>query len=291
LLAGACMKIALFRPLGVGSLLCAVPALRALDAACPDAHITLIGLPRVRELAARLRRYLDGFAAFPGFPGLTGPLSDSDTDLDAVPDFFQRMKSQRFDLAIQMHGSGEIANPLMVLMGAARNAGFFRPGRYCPDSQRFLQWQDEEDEVQRWLRLAAHLGAPAKGGFLEFPLQPQDWDEWRALRLEKYVCLHCGVQPQRFAELGDALAAEGWNVVLTGSAQVAAAMHQPAISLAGRTSLGGTAAVIAKARLIISSDDDASLIAAAMRTPCMKLKGTPGRQALREARELLARAA
>jgi ADP-heptose:LPS heptosyltransferase len=277
------MRIALFRPLGLGSLLCAVPALRALDAAYPEAHITLIGLPLVRELAARLRRYLDGFAEFPGFPGIPG----FDPDLDAVPGFFERMRNQRFDLAIQMHGSGEIANPLMVLMGAARNAGFHRPGRYCPDAQRFLQWQDDEGEVQRWLRLAAHLGAPAKGGFLEFPMQPQDWDEWRALRLENYVCLHCSAQPQRFAELGDALAAEGWNVVLTGKAEVAAAMREPAISLAGRTSLGGTAAVIAKARLIVSSDDDASLIAAAMRTPCMKLKETPGRQALREARELL----
>lgn len=282
------MKIALFRPLGMGSLLCAVPALRALDAAYPDAHITLIGLPRLRELAARLRRYLDGFAAFPGFPGLLGALSDSDTDLDAVPDFFQSMKSQCFDLAIQMHGSGEIANPLMVLMGAAHNAGFYRPGRYCPDSQRFLQWQDDEDDVQRWLRLAAHLGAPPKGNFLEFPLQPDDWAQWRALRLEKYVCLHCGGQSQRFAELGDALAAEGWNVVLTGSAQVAAAMRQPAISIAGRTSLGGTAAVIAKARLLVSTDRDASLIGAAMRTPTVTLRGHEVRQALREARELLA---
>jgi ADP-heptose:LPS heptosyltransferase len=286
------MRIALFRPLGLGSLLCAVPALRALDAAYPGAHITLIGLPRVRELAARLRRYLDGFAEFPGFPGM----AEAECDLDAVPDFFHQMKSQSFDLAIQMHGSGEIANPLMVLMGAARNAGFCRPGRYCPDSQRLLQWQDEEDEVQRWLRLAAHLGAPAKGGFLEFPLQPQDWDEWRALRfdkcgLEKYVCLHCGVQPQRFAELGDALAAEGWNVVLTGNAQVAAAMREPAICLAGRTSLGGTAAVIAKARLLVSTDRDASVIGAAMRTPTVTLRGHEVRQALSEARELLARAA
>jgi ADP-heptose:LPS heptosyltransferase len=150
--------------------------------------------------------------------------------------------------------------------------------------------------VQRWLRLAAHLGAPAKGGFLEFPLQPQDWDEWRALGfdkcgLEKYVCLHCGVQPQRFAELGDALAAEGWNVVLTGNAQVAAAMREPAISLAGHTSLGGTAAVIAKARLLVSTDRDASVIGAAMRTPTVTLRGHEVRQALSEARELLARAA
>lgn len=281
------MRIALFRPLGVGSLLCAVPAFRALDAAYPDAHFTLIGVPRVRELAARLRRYLDAFAAFPGFPGIP----DCELDLDAVPGFFERMKIQRFDLAIQMHGAGEIANPLMVLMGAEHNAGYYRPGRYCPDAQRFLEWQEGEDEVSRWLRLAAHLGAPAKGGFLEFPLQPQDWDEWRALRLEKYVCLHCGGQPERYAEVGDALAAEGWNVVLTGNPQLAGAMREPAVSLAGRTSLGGTAAVIAKARLLVSTDRDVSLIGAAMRTPTVTLGGQEVRQALREARELLARAA
>lgn len=284
------MRIAFFRPLGLAGLLCAVPALRALDAAYPEAHITLIGLAPLRDIAARLQRYLDGFAAFPGFPGIPGVLGDSGLDLDAVPDFFERMKSERFDLAIQMHGAGEIANPLMVLMGAAHNAGFYRPGRYCPDAQRYLEWRDEEDEVQRWLRLAAHLGAPPRGSFLEFPLQPEDWAEWRALGLEKYVCLHCGAQPQRFAEVGDALAAEGWNVVVTGNVQVAAEMHEPAISLAGRTSLGGTAAVIAKARLVVSSDPATSLIAAAMRTPTAKLSADV-RQTLREARELLARAA
>jgi ADP-heptose:LPS heptosyltransferase len=269
------MRIALFRPLGLASLLCAVPALRALDAAYPHAHITLLGLPRLREVAARLNRYLDAFAAFPGFPGIPAPRGEPDLDLDAVPDFFERMKHERFDLAIQMHGSGEVANPLMVLMGAARNAGFYRPGRYCPDSERYLEWREDEDEVQRWVRLAGHLGAPPRGTFLEFPLQPEDWAEWRALRLEKYVCLDCAAQ-QRYAELSDAFAAEGWNVVR--------------ISLAGRTTLGGTAAIIAKARLVVSSDPETSLIAAAMRTPAARLSGDV-RQTLREARELLARAA
>jgi ADP-heptose:LPS heptosyltransferase len=224
------MRIALFRPLGLASLLCAIPALRALDAAYPHAEITLIGLPPLREVAARLHRYLEAFVAFPGFPGIPA----TECDLDAVPGFFERMKAARFDLAIQMHGAGEIANPLMVLMGAAHNAGFYRPGRYCPDAQRYLEWREDEDEVQRWVRLVEHLGARAKGTFLEFPL-----------------------------------AAEGWNVV--------------PISLAEREHLGGTAAVIAKARLVVSSDPATALLAAAMRTPTART--------LNEARELLARAA
>jgi ADP-heptose:LPS heptosyltransferase len=251
-----------------------VPALRALDAAHPQARITLIGLPRLREAAARLERYIDHFIAFPGFPGMPEAPGEPPFDLNAVPDFFAQMKRESFDLAIQMHGSGEIANPLMVLMGASHNGGYYRPGRYCPDGERYLKWQEGEDEVQRWLRLVAHLGAPAQGSFLEFPLQPEDWAEWRALRLERYVCLQCATKSQRYAEVADALAAEGWNVV--------------PIELGGRASLGGTAAVIAKASLVLSSDPDARLIAAAMRTPAAPLSPDV-RQTLRQARELLTR--
>jgi len=256
------MRIALLRPLGLASLLCAIPALRALDAAYPQAEITLIGLPHLREVAARLHRYLDGFVAFPGFPGIPA----TECDLDAIPGFFERVKAARFDLAIQMHGAGEIANPLMVLMGAARNAGFYRPGRYCPDAQRYLEWREDEDDVQRWVRLAEHLGARADGTFLEFPLEPEDWAEWRALHLENYVCLE---RSRSTSPVGDALAAEGWNVV--------------PISLGERNRLGGTAAVIAKARLVVSNDPATALLAAAMRTPTART--------LSEARELLARAA
>src|SRR5688572_33155874 len=94
------MRIALFRPLGLADILCAVPALRALDAAYPKSRITLIGLPSSSEIATRLHRYVDEFSAFPGFPGIPG-----ECDVEAVP-----MKKQRFDLAVQIHGAGEIAN-------------------------------------------------------------------------------------------------------------------------------------------------------------------------------------
>jgi ADP-heptose:LPS heptosyltransferase len=271
------MKIAVLRALQLGDLLCTVPALRALDAEYPAARITLIGLPWAREFARRFRRYIDAFIEFPGFPGMP----EREVDTAAYPVFFEQMNSARFDLALQMHGSGRFTNPLTVLMGAKRTAGFYQRGSYCPDAERFLEWQESEHEVLRYLRLLETLGIGARGTHLEFPLTEADWDEWRALRLERYVCVHPGAQlasrrwpPERFAQVADELAREGWRVALTGTApeaplvrQVAAAMREPAIELAGRTSLGALAALIGRARLVVCNDTGVSHIAAAMRTP------------------------
>jgi ADP-heptose:LPS heptosyltransferase len=137
--------------------------------------------------------------------------------------------------------------------------------------------------VLRWLRLLEHAGAPSKGTQLEFPLAEQDQREFQLLRLADlpYAVVHAGSQLpsrrwplERFAEVADALAAEGLRVVLTGSraeasltARLRAAMREPAIDLAGRTSLGALAAVIGRARLLVSNDTGVSHIAAAMQTP------------------------
>lgn len=271
------MRVAILRAAQLGDLLCAVPALRALDAAWPRARFTLIGLPWARQFAARFRRYLDAYMEFPGFPGLR----ERDVDLGRLPEFFESAKSLSFDLVLQMHGSGEVTNPLSVLVGSGRTAGFYRPGRFCPDPRRYLEWRDDEHEVLRWLRLAERLGAPPRGTHLEFPLTQGDWEEWRALGLKDYAVLHPGSQlpsrrwpPVRFAEVGDALAREGMRVLLTGAAaeagivrRVREAMREPAVDLAGRTTLGGLAAIIARARILVANDTGVSHIAAATRTP------------------------
>ncbi len=273
------MKIAVLRALQLGDLLCSVPALRAVKAAHPEANVVLVGLPWAKQFAARWSRYLDGFVEFPGFPGM----SERAFDAAALPGFLERMNGEDFELALQMHGSGRFSNPLVKLFGAKRSAGFYESGRYCPDRESFLEWRDEEPEVLRWLRLVSHLGMPSRGSQLEFPLADSDWREYGSLGLAgiAYAVVHPGSQlpsrrwpAERFAQVADALAMEGLRVVLTGirsevalTRRVAQAMREPAMDLAGRTSLGGFAAVVARARLVVANDTSVSHIAAATRTP------------------------
>jgi ADP-heptose:LPS heptosyltransferase len=273
------MKIAIVRALQLGDLLCAVPALRALHAEYPAARITLIGLPWARELVPRFRRYLYDFTEFPGFPGLP----ERACDPAALPPFFDAVKVRRYDLAIQMHGSGEIMNRVVAAMGARHSAGFYRPGQACPDAERYIEWRDGEHEVLRYLRLLERLGIAPQGAALEFPLATADWREWDALGLARdaYAVIHPGSQlasrrwpAERFATVADALAAQGLKIVLTGTsaeagliARVKRCMRAGATDLGGLTTLGGLAALVARARVVVANDTGISHIAAAVKAP------------------------
>jgi ADP-heptose:LPS heptosyltransferase len=278
---GALRRIAVFRALQLGDLLCVVPALRALRHAAPGAIITLVGLPWAREFADRFRRYLDGFMAFPGFPGLP----ERAADVAALPRFLTDARARRFDLAIQLHGSGASSNPIVALLGARRQAGFYAAGAWCPDAATCLAWGEPEHEVLRYLRLMRSLGCGDGAAALEFPVDEADRAAMRALEplppAGRYVCLHAGARlpsrrwpAARFGHVADGLAARGWQVVLTGGAQERAItgevlehMSAPALDLTGRTTLGALALLISRAGLLISNDTAVSHLAAASGTP------------------------
>lgn len=279
---GAPKSIAILRALQLGDMLCAVPALRALRRACPDARITLIGLPWARDFTTRFHRYLDDFIEFPGYPGLPERSCES----TAISAFLSQTQARRFDLLLQMHGDGRITNRLVQFLGASRNAGYYLPGDYCPDVERFVPWQAREHEVLRWLRLLETLGAPAKDADLEFPLLPEDTAHFEAiaerhsLHAIPYVCLHAGSQlpsrrwpAERFARVGERMCALGYRVVLTGTAaehqlttEVARAMRTPSLNLAGSTTLGALAELIRHAAGLVCNDTGVSHIAAAVHT-------------------------
>ncbi|MER3435943.1 MAG: LPS biosynthesis glycosyltransferase [Leptolyngbya sp. ERB_1_1] len=229
----------------------------------------------------RFQQYIDEFVALLGYPGLP----EQPANLSALPDFFEQMRSSQFDLAIQMHGSGIVTNPLTLELGATRTIGFFQPDQVCPDPVSFLPFIETEHEILRYLRLLEFVGIPASDEQMEFPIWERDRQELQTLTklhgLQDYVCIHAGASvpsrcwaSDRFAAIGEQLAQLGWQVVLTGTCAerglteaIARLIKAPTINLAGRTSLGALAALLNDCRLLVCNDTGISHLAAALKVP------------------------
>jgi ADP-heptose:LPS heptosyltransferase len=284
--------IAVFRAIKIGDLLCAVPAFRALRQAFPEAKISLIGLPWAQAFVDRFGAYFDEFIAFPGYPGLP----EQPVDPVATVAFLQAMQRRQFDLVIQMQGNGTIVNSMISLFGAKCTAGYY-PGahieQYCPEGGFFMPYPEDAHEVKRHVHLMEFLGIAARGYELEFPLTRADEQEatqltdWPSLAVNPYVCIHPGgISARRwpaghFARVGDALAAQGYSIVLTGTTpetdvvqQVQAQMKHPALSLAGKTNLGSLGWVLQRAALLVSNDTGVAHVAAGLKVPSVVIYTT-----------------
>ena len=274
-------SVVVFRALHLGDMLCAVPALRALRASLPKAHITLVGLPWARQFARRFDHYIDDFVPFPGHPLLPGQAPRHE-ELDA---FHAGLRARRFSLALQLHGNGDAANEIVAGFGAGAMAGFCAGEAVAADRTVLFPYPEVGAEPDRLLGLVERLGVSAAGDHLEFPVAQQDRQELEASGIAaglpgNYICVHPGARkrdtcwpPQRFAEVADRLAAEfGVGVVLTGSsdeaelaAEVARHMQARAINAAAPISIGAMAALMKNARLLVCNDTGVSHIAAGLR--------------------------
>src|SRR4051794_30983348 len=106
-------RVAFFRALYLGDMLCAIPAARALRKALPEAHITLVGMPWASLLAERYGDYFDDFLEFPNHPGLHEDPAPS----DVIEGFYSAAASRDFDLVLQMHGDGRLSNTVASRIG------------------------------------------------------------------------------------------------------------------------------------------------------------------------------
>lgn len=288
-------KIAVFRALQLGDMLCVIPAMRALRAAFPYAHITLLGLPWAESFVKRFHHYFDAFIHFPGYPGLP----EQTFDPEQIPLFLAAMQEQAFDLVLQMQGNGSIVNPMVALMRGRYTAGFWRQEDGCPDAGLFLEYPENVSEIERHLMLMEYLDIPTLGKTLEFPITAQDVKEFDLLdfpfEAKEYICVHPGSRgswrqwpPQLFAGMADKFAEKGWKIVLTGTQderalteEVASLMVHDAFNTAGKTTLGSLGVLIKNARALLSNCTGVSHMAAALETPSIiiSMDGEPGRWA------------
>lgn len=285
-------KIAVFRALQLGDLLCSVPAFESLRHAFPDANITLIGLPWAESFVNRYSMYFDKFISFPGFPGLP----EQPFDAEAWLRFKQQVQEENFDLILQMQGNGSVVNEMLMQLNPVQLAGFHLPENGL-DSPLFIEYPNDLNEIDRHLALLQYLGIPAVTRKISFPLSEEDYKETNDLLLPvttgQYVCLHPGSRdskrqwnPAFFAALADYCVEQGFSVIITGVAseseiakEVAKCMKHVPIDITGRTKLGAAAVLIKNAALLIANCTGVSHIAAAMETPSViiSMNGEPER--------------
>lgn len=285
-------KIAVFRALQLGDMLCIIPAMRALRYAYPTAHITLLGLPWAKSFTERFSSYFDDFTHFPGFPGLPEqPFNAKET-----VEFLVGMQGQ-FDLLLQMQGNGTVINPMMELFGARNTGGFYTPGDFVANTDYHMPYPNYGPEPERHMLLMEHLGIPEKGNELEFPITEQDQADYEELQIPiqpgEYVCIHPGSRgswrqwpTENFAAIADYCAEQGYSAVITGTAgempiveEVIGKMKYPAINTAGTTNLGAMGVLIKNARALVSNCTGVSHMASAFKTPSIviSMDGEPER--------------
>lgn len=252
-------SILVLRALGLGDLLTAVPALRALRHGFPDADITLAAPSWLASLLP-LTGAVDQL--------LPTPVMDELGPLRPPP-----------DLAVNLHGRGPQSIAALRRTGAVRIVSHRHPDHPDVDGP---DWTDDLHEVRRWCRLVEATGLVADPADLHLARPSSD-----AL-VAGAVVVHPGASSgarrwpwRRFATVAATLAQHGHHVVVTGTtaeAELCRVLVRGAElpgerDLAGRLDLDQLAALIAAASLVICGDTGVAHLASGYGTPSVVLFG------------------
>ena len=244
------MSVLALRASGMGDLLVAVPALRALGQFAPagpgPSHPGVwVATPRWLHPLVRL------------VPGVRSPVSVRGLRPAWAPGR---------TLAVNLHGSGPQSHAALLALSPAGMLAFRSPGTWADGPT----WFEDESERDRWCRLLTWAGIPADSSLVGIrrPKTPSP--------VPGAVVLHLGAgdgrrrwPAQRFAEV--ALLVRDHPVVLTGKAEDLPAAAEvrdacgldPRNVLVARLDLRELAALVSGARLVVSGDSGVAHLASA----------------------------
>jgi ADP-heptose:LPS heptosyltransferase len=263
----------------LGDFIFCLPALEALRAAYPEAEISLLACPWHQALLDGRAAPVDRVIAVPPSTGVREEAGAVE-DPDELAGFFERMRAERFDVALQMHGGGRWSNPFVLRLGARLTAGSRADD--APPLDRWIRYVYFQPERIRCLEIAGLVGAPPVTLSGSLAVAPRDLEEaGRYLAGGPFAVLHPGAgstrrrwDPAGFAAVGDRLAGEGLRVVLTGTdaergpvEAVRTAMRARPEEACGTLSLGGLAGLLSRAALVVSNDSGPLHLADAVGAP------------------------
>lgn len=277
-------KIAVLRANGLGDFIFALPALEALRAAYTQAEIVLLAQAWHATFLKDRPGPVDRVIVIPPYRGV-GLDDPNDPNIAEDPAeqelFFASMQHERFDLAIQMHGGGRHSNPFLLRLGARMTIGLKTPDAIAPD--RWVPYVYFQPEIVRYLEVVSLVGATVVTLEPRIAITENDLAEAQHIvpgKGKPLVALHPGASDPRrrwpekkFAAVGDALAAAGTQIVITGTQAesllaevVIGSMKAEAQSVCGQLSLGGLVGLLSRCKVLISNDSGPLHLAAAVNT-------------------------
>jgi ADP-heptose:LPS heptosyltransferase len=280
-------KLGVFRGLYLGDLVAATGALRALRRGYPEAEISLISLPWSVALAPHLS-HVNRILPYPGTPRLDGRGDEA-----SLEKFVARVREERFDLAVNMHGQGPTSTRLVIRFGARRTASFVGDECDVRTLDVGVPWNDEAHESRKLLLLAEKaVGSPAGAlGGPEPELHVREEDDWHARGLvppvkKPLAIVHPGASvaekrwpAQAFGRVAETLTWEGYAVAVTGSAgekkltRRVSELAPGTMDLGGQTNLSTLIALVARASVLISNDTGPAHLAYALQRPSVTIFG------------------
>ncbi|MCU1676529.1 MAG: glycosyl transferase, family 9 [Frankiales bacterium] len=252
--------VLMLRALGLGDLLTAVPAMRAVRRHYRADLVTLLTSPDLIPLA-ELAQVAD--AVLPVEPFVLGPLPPL-----------------ACDVAVNLHGRGPESTRSLLERAPGTLVAFRHPA--IPETAGAPPWDPGEHEVTRWCRLLDSNGIPAYPGDLVLDTPAEAPPGARATIVHPGAAAGSRRWPAgSFAEVARRLAADGHDVVVTGgpderalAAEVCAAAGMPAsANLAGTTDVMQLAALMSAARLVVTGDTGVAHLATAYERPSVVLFG------------------
>ncbi len=278
-------RILVVLPNWFGETLFATPLLRALRLQRPDAFIATLGWPQCREML-RHTPHVNAMVDYDEqgrHRGLFGKWA-----------LITTLRTHRFDTAFLLRKSLS-RSLLLVLAGIPTRIGFANTKSGWLLTRAVPVSQDPVHKSSTYFPLLEAANLSIALGPYDYTVSEAERQDARGLlngerqvRDRRIVILHPGANwahkrwaPDRFAALGDRLAAEQQAcVVITGgpddralAESITARMRQSAVLLAGRTTLRQLGACLEQARLVVSNDTGVLHIAAALGRPVVGLYG------------------
>ncbi|MFN8475953.1 MAG: glycosyltransferase family 9 protein [Anaerolineae bacterium] len=293
---GGRLRVLLIRPDHLGDVLLMTPALAALRATWPAAHVTCLVGPW-SEAVVRRNPHVDTVLTLP-FPGFTRQAKPNAWDPYALAWREAQRLRGRFDIALVLRFDHWWGALVAALAGIPLRVGYDVPDVAPLLTTRVPYAADTHATALNLALVEALTGRPLPPDPtlwpLEFPVtaaERADAEAWLAARgvgpRERLVAIHPGAGAdvklwagESWSQVADTLADEGARILLTGSAgeahltaEVQARMRHAAIDAAGGTPLPRLAALLERCSLVLGPDAGILHLATAVGTPTVRLYG------------------